>query len=77
VRENALSKGKRYAAEGRLVVYSVTSEQARAVCRGDGAIYTVGFENGRWFCTCPAKGRCSHQFALGLVTALETQEVRP
>jgi uncharacterized Zn finger protein len=71
VRENALSKGRRYAAVGRLVVQSVTPSVARAVCRGDGAIYKVGFDNGRWSCDCPAFGRCSHQYALGLVTAFE------
>jgi hypothetical protein len=59
VRENALSKGRRYAAEGRLVVRSVDGESARAECRGDGATYQVGFDNGRWFCSCPALGRCS------------------
>jgi hypothetical protein len=71
VRENALNKGRRYAAEGRLVVRSVTAESARAECRGDGTVYALGFENGRWWCSCPARGRCSHLYALGLVTALE------
>jgi hypothetical protein len=77
VRENAQGKARRYVAEGRMIVRSVTAETARAECRGDGAIYTLGFDNGRWFCTCPALGRCSHQYALGLVTALETGERRP
>jgi hypothetical protein len=75
VRENALNKGRRYVAEGRLVVRSVTAESARAECRGDGAIYKVGYD-GRWFCDCPALGRCSHQYALGLVTAFQTREGR-
>ena len=74
MRENALTKGRRYVAEGRLVVRSVTAESARAECRGDGAIYKVGFADGRWSCNCPALGRCSHQFALGLVTAFEPCE---
>jgi hypothetical protein len=74
MRENALNKGRRYCAEGRLVVRSVNAKSAKAQCRGDGAIYALGFENGRWFCNCPALGRCSHQYALGLVTALETGE---
>jgi uncharacterized Zn finger protein len=71
VRENALNKGRRYVAEGRLVVRSVTAQTAWAECRGDGAIHTLGFADGRWWCTCPARGRCSHQYALGLVTAFE------
>jgi hypothetical protein len=69
VRENALNKGRRYVSEGRLVVRSVDAENARAECRGDGAIYELGFADGRWSCDCPALGRCSHQYALGLVTA--------
>jgi hypothetical protein len=73
VRENALNKGRRYAAEGRLVVRAVDAQSARAECRGDGTIYTLGFENGRWTCNCPALGRCSHQYALGLVTAFEVR----
>jgi hypothetical protein len=76
VRENAPGKARRYVAEGRLVVRSVDAESARAECRGDGAIYKLGFRNGRWWCVCPAKGRCSHQHALGLVTAFETGEGR-
>jgi hypothetical protein len=76
MRENALIKGRRYVAEGRLVVRAVDAESARAECRGNGAIYLVGFELGRWSCNCPALGRCSHQYALGLVTAFETREGR-
>jgi hypothetical protein len=64
LRENALSKGRRYVAEGRLVVRSLNAETARAECHGDGAIYSIGFEHGRWSCNCPA-------VALGLVTAFE------
>jgi len=73
VRENAISRGRRYVSEGRLVVQSVTPSVARAVCRGDGAIYKVGFKDGRWTCDCPALTRCSHQYALGLVTAFEVR----
>jgi uncharacterized Zn finger protein len=73
MRENALTKGRRYVTEGRLVVRSLNAESARAECRGDVTIYAVGFENGRWCCTCPALGRCSHQYALGLVTAFEVR----
>ena len=71
MRENAQGKARRYVSEGRLIVRSVTAESAQAECRGDGAIYELGFTDGRWFCTCPALGRCSHEYALGLVTAFE------
>jgi hypothetical protein len=73
LRENALNKGRRYVAEGRLVIRSVDATAARAECRGDGAIYTVGFADGRWSCNCPALGRCSHEYALGPVTAFEVR----
>ena len=73
MRENASGKARRYVAEGRLIIRSVDANSAHAQCRGDGAVYELGFENGRWFCNCPALGRCSHQFALGLVTAFEVR----
>jgi hypothetical protein len=76
VRENALNKGRRYVAEGRLVVKQLDAESVRAECKGDGAIYRVGYADGRWSCNCPALGRCSHEYALGLVTAFETREGR-
>jgi hypothetical protein len=74
-RENAAAKGRRYIAEGRLVVRYLDDDGARADCRGDGAIYSLGYERG-WWCSCAAKGRCSHLYALGLVTALEPRERR-
>jgi len=73
VRENALGKARRYVSEGRVVVGAVDSATARAEVRGDGRIYTVRFDNGRWTCDCPALGRCSHEYALGLVTAFEVR----
>jgi uncharacterized Zn finger protein len=68
VRENAEAKGQRYAAEGRLIVEHVDERGIRAICRGVGDVYNLGFEAGRWSCTCPAKGRCAHLVALMLVT---------
>lgn len=72
-REAAAVKGRRYLTEGRLVV-RVLDERAgtvRATCRGDGTVYAVGRDAGGWFCSCPARGRCAHLVALGLVVALE------
>lgn len=75
MRENALAKGRRYVAEGRLVIRELDEEAgfARAECRGDGAIWALGYEKGDrgWWCSCPARGRCSHLYALGFVSALE------
>jgi uncharacterized Zn finger protein len=71
VRESAAVKGRRYVSEGRLIVDLVANGEVRARCRGDGALYRLGYRNGRWYCTCPALGRCSHLVALGLVAAPE------
>lgn len=66
-RENAEAKGRRYLTEGRLLLLSVGS-RIKARCQGGGEIYTVGYESGSWYCTCPAVGRCCHLVALQLVT---------
>jgi uncharacterized Zn finger protein len=71
--ENAASRGRRYLVEGRLHVRRADEHRILARCRGDSeAVYAVGYERERegWFCTCPAKRRCSHMVALQLV-ALE------
>jgi hypothetical protein len=67
-RENAAGKGRRYLAEGRLVIEEVDAVGIRAICRGLGAVYSLGYEKGRWYCECPAKGLCAHLVALQLVT---------
>lgn len=67
-RENAEAKGRRYVTEGRLLVRLVGPHGIRAICRGGGELYHVGYERGGWYCECPALGRCSHLVALQLVT---------
>ena len=69
-REDALSKGRRYVSEGRLTITSVTDAEAQAVCRGDGDIFICTARRGWWHCTCPARSRCSHLYALGLVVVI-------
>jgi uncharacterized Zn finger protein len=73
-RENVSAKGRRYLAEGRLVITRVEGRSIRAGCRGDGAVYLLGHGARGWFCDCPARGRCAHLVALGLVTALPREE---
>ena len=69
MRENYRTKGIRYLAEGRLTVRRADPYAITATCRGDSAeVYRVGCAEGEWFCTCPAKGRCSHLQALMLVS---------
>jgi uncharacterized Zn finger protein len=73
VRESASLKARRYVTEGRLRIRELDERggTVKADVRGDGAIYSVGRdERGRWFCSCPACGRCAHQFAVGLVVAI-------
>jgi uncharacterized Zn finger protein len=71
MRENAERKGRRYVSEGRLTVERVDVAGIRATCRGAGALYSLGYENGRWRCSCPAVGRCAHLVALMLVCVRE------
>lgn len=70
-RENAQARGKRYLTEGRLRLKLVQSRRILAVCRGTGATWSCGFMNGVWFCECPARTRCSHLWALQLVTEVK------
>jgi hypothetical protein len=67
-RESAEAKGRRYAVEGRLLISSVTRTSIAATIRGNGEVYHVGYDRGGWYCTCLAKGRCSHVVCLQLVT---------
>lgn len=66
-RENAEAKGRRYLAEGRVVVEAVDRHHIAASVRGSGEIHQTGYVRGGWFCSCPALGRCSHLTALQLV----------
>ena len=68
-RENAETKARRYLTEGRLIIERVDVGRVEATCRGDAAVYRLGYVNGRWVCSCPASGRCAHLLALGLVVA--------
>ncbi len=67
-RENAEAKGKRYLVEGRLVLERVDARTIRATCRGAGEVYRLGFDRTGWWCSCPARTRCSHLWALMTVT---------
>jgi uncharacterized Zn finger protein len=66
-RENARVKGLRYLAEHRLTVLRVDSERVEAECRGGGAVYRLGWQDGKWRCDCPALGACAHLHALQAV----------
>jgi len=69
-RENAAAKAVRYLGQGRIVIREVSPVHVSATARGDGAIHRLGFNRGRWWCSCPAHTpACSHLRALRLVTA--------
>ena len=72
MRESASSKARRYLAEGRLTVEQVDGNLVRATCKGNGAIYSVGWTpSSGWSCPCPAVGQCAHLLALKLVVVRE------
>jgi len=71
-REDARTKGLRYLTEGRLWIRLAGPEGVRAICRGTGDVYELGWDAARgWWCDCPAASRCAHLWAL------ETCTVRP
>ena len=72
-RESAETKGRRYLVEGRLQIVSYGSDTIEAVCRGTEETHRLGFSGGSYFCSCPAKTRCSHLVALQLVAPRPTQ----
>lgn len=82
-RETVHTKGRRYLAEGRIVVTGVDGDEVTAVCQGETGAYDLGHAPGRgWWCTCPVRtDKCSHLAALMLVTirrsALLGQEGQP
>lgn len=75
-REAARDKGLRYLAEGRLIVQEVVPRRIRATCRGTGSTYRLGFDanTAEWWCSCPARTRCAHLWALETVTINPTGE---
>lgn len=68
-RESADVKAQRYLAEGRVIITHVHGDAVRAAVRGDGTVHSVVHRRGGWECDCPARGRCCHLLAVGLVVA--------
>lgn len=68
-RESADVKARRYLVEGRVIVTRVIPGAVDAKVRGGGAVWSVKYRRGGWSCDCPARGRCAHLAAVGLVTA--------
>lgn len=73
-REGHEAKGKRYLGEARLTVTKVQGYDVGAVCRGSGAFYRLGHRPGAgWWCSCPARSRCAHLYALQLVVTVDRE----
>ena len=74
MRENYAAKARRLLGEARLTIRRVDDRTITAECRGDsGQVYNLGYDAvGRtwWYCTCEARGRCSHLQALMWVTVV-------
>ena len=65
MRENAASKACRLLISGRVFMRIVNASEVIAAVRGDsGELYEAGFIRGRWRCSCPAVGPCSHLIAV-------------
>lgn len=80
MREDARLKGLRLLVDGRLTVLSVdASGLIHAHCKGDsGQMYSLGYDPWKkeWRCTCEARGKCSHLWALQTVTVtVESRQV--
>ena len=74
MRESISEKALRYVGEGRLTVRTLdeAAGTVRASVHGN-ATYSVSYSRSSgWRCTCPARGRCCHREALGLVVAVES-----
>ncbi len=83
-KESVVDKAHRYLTEGRVIVLVAGPGRVVATVRGDAEVHQVAYERGGWRCSCPARGRCAHLLAVGLVTApttvrygLPTEAARP
>jgi hypothetical protein len=76
-RENAEQRSIRYLIEGRISVDLVERDRVRALARGDGKVYRLGWDRtGGWWCECPARTRCAHLLAVGRVVTIDGSAAR-
>lgn len=67
--ETVDEKAWRYLLDGHLTIGLIANGKILASCKGSGGrSYVLGFDQGRWLCSCPALGACCHLRALLLVT---------
>ena len=77
-RENAAAKANRYLVEGRIVLSLVTTLQVKGTARGDGALWRFGYDQGAWWCDCPARSdQCCHLRAARRIVAVTDTPTAP
>jgi hypothetical protein len=67
MRERAPEKANRLLASRRVHIVRVLGEDVDAIVEGDHGTHVVGRRHGRFVCSCPAWGPCSHGRAVGAV----------
>jgi hypothetical protein len=67
VREDAATKAVRLLASRRVHIVRVDGPDVDAIVEGDHETYVVGRRRGRFVCTCPSPGPCSHGRAVDAV----------
>ena len=73
-REDASAKARRYLGEGRVILDHVSEGSVRGHIRGDAHIWKAVYDEGAWFCNCPARSdQCAHLQALRLVVAVDIE----
>lgn len=68
-RETAAAKADRLLVSGAVKVVHLDEGTARATVRGDHDLYEVEHQ-GRWRCSCPSFGPCSHAIAASKVVTV-------
>jgi uncharacterized Zn finger protein len=68
----AADKARQLVANGAVQVLTADENHVAARVRGRHGIFDVNRLGGRWSCTCPALGPCSHALAVRSVTTRPT-----
>jgi hypothetical protein len=70
-REDAQTKARRLLGEGRLTIRRVNKAEVVGWCRGTDRFHRLGWSaDGGWWCSCEARGSCSHLLALQSVVTI-------
>jgi hypothetical protein len=67
MREDVYTKARRLLVARRVLIVRVDGVDVDAVVEGDTGTYVVGRRRGRFVCSCPSLGPCSHGRAVDSV----------